>query len=266
MNLHLPAAAALLACAASLGIAAERLRPTEGRPRGASAVLGGFSALAAQGLWLRAERAQAAHREDEALVCLRAIADLEPHVVSAARYIAFEIGAGIAAGRADPETRWNLTREGFRALDRAIEENPREPDAWANRAYFTMLRVVKKDDMAAIYRKRVDPKGPELAAQRDFAQAVELNPLDIESRLGVAVAATRRAHLLAESGLPSEAADSFDAAAAAYDGLIETLTVDEYAPESRMGLEIAALRQSRDEVAGLAGVARAAAAAPPERR
>ena len=123
MDFRLPAAALLLAAAGFAGRAADACRATPPPPPGVASLLGGFSAAAAQALWMRAARALEERREDEAIAALRAVVELEPQLVSAARYAAETIGWDLAAGRPDA-VRWDLAREGLSILDGAVRANP----------------------------------------------------------------------------------------------------------------------------------------------
>ena len=255
MDLRLATAAALLGSAAVCGLAAnraERADMPEGQRRGAATYMSGFSALATQVLWMRVERARLAHRDDQSLLYLRAIHDLEPQLVSAARYFAWEIGVNLAEGNADPNVRWTLTLEGLRALDTAIAENPLDPDAWANRAAFVVLRIAQSEELTGYYKKHVRAGGPVSDAQGDFAKAIELDPLDIESRFALAVTATREGKEAVVAGQFDAAQRAFARAVEAYDGLFATLGADDIDPNSAMGREIADLRSSRADVKALA--------------
>jgi hypothetical protein len=233
--------------------------PRQVRATGAGSALGGFSALAIQGLWIRADRALQAHREDEALLYLRAINDLAPHVVSAARYTAFEIGANLAEGRADFAVRWRLIREGLRTLDTAVAENPRSPDARANRALFLVIRVLRTPDTAAAYRRDVDAHGAERAARQDLEEAVRLDPEDPLHRSNLAPMFQVEAERDAQDGRLADAAAHFTAAADAYEELAALLERDDAAYFAQ---EIAEARMLRDKNFTYAAAARDRVAPP----
>src|SRR5437867_1494215 len=91
----------LLALGAWAGRASDAARATPRAAPGAASLLGGFTALAVQVLWMRADQAVTEHREDDALLAFAAIEELEPQLVASGDFIARSIGFNLAEGHAD---------------------------------------------------------------------------------------------------------------------------------------------------------------------
>src|SRR5204863_3582607 len=131
-------AGALLVLGAFAGRASDARRVPPRAPPGAASLLGGFSALAVQVLWQRADQAVTEHREDDAEVAFAAIEELEPQLVSGGDFIARSLGFDLAAGHKDPAVRWSFAREGRRVLDRTVEMNPGDARAYAARGRYAL--------------------------------------------------------------------------------------------------------------------------------
>src|SRR5207244_1320057 len=109
-------APALLAAGGLCALESDAMRATPRAEPGVASLLGGFTAIAVQILWMQADQAVTEHREDDALLAFSAIAELEPQLVSSGAYIARALGFDLAEGHAEPAVRWALAREGWRVL------------------------------------------------------------------------------------------------------------------------------------------------------
>jgi len=183
-------AAPLLVVAAAAGRASDAARATPRAAPGAASLLGGFTAVAVQVLWLRADEAVSEFREDDAQIAFAAINELEPQLVSSADYIARSLGYDLAEDHKDPAVRWALGREGWRVLCRAVERNPGEARAHSARGRYALLRLSVDPPMRAGFVKEIDAKGPLPHALADFEEAARLRPQWREPWDGVGLAAT----------------------------------------------------------------------------
>lgn len=258
VDLRLPAAAL---CFAAAALAAATVRgdaaPAARRSGDVGEVLGGLGAFAAQASWIRADVALRANREDEALLHMQAVAALEPQLVSVSRMMAFEIGASLAAGHADPAVRWNLVRTGLRILDRAAELNPRSSDAFAFRGTYLMSRVASDPLFDAEFRRTVDPAGPFAKARADHREAARLRSDDPLCHLQHAFAAGAHALELADGSRWDAAATAADETAEAYGRVLALMAAERADRPGTQGGETARqVRESRDAVLELAGICR----------
>jgi tetratricopeptide (TPR) repeat protein len=219
MDPRLPAAAVLLASGAAAAGAAERCRETPRPPPGASSVLGGFTALAAQAAWIQAERAIVQRDEDRAVVLLRTLVRLEPQVAGAARYAAQEIGWNMLQGRDDPAVRGGLVREALSILDACVEANPGSAEALRNRGRYVLLRLAGDDALAAAARRPGDRR-PLDSALDDLARAFDLAPDDSETTGLLGAAARRAAVERTAAGSWTAAAEACRRAVTAYDRVL----------------------------------------------
>jgi len=207
----------LLAGAAFAGRASDARRATPRAPAGAASLLGGFTAIAVQVLWLRADAAVMEGREDDALLAFTAITELEPQLISSNEYVARMFGFNIADGHADPAVRWSLGREGWRVLCRTVEHNPGEARAFAARGGYALRRLDGDPSMRAGFLREVDREGPLARACDDYDRAAELRPQWTEPWHGTAIASQRRGLELLMEGRYDEASarlarsrDAFD--------------------------------------------------------
>ena len=196
----------LLLASAAAGRASDSLRATPRAPPGAASLLGGFTALAVQVLWLRADAAVMEHREDDALLAFTAITELEPQLVSSNQFVARMLGFNLADGHADPAVRWALGHEGWRVLCRTVEHNPGEARAFAARGDYALRRLETDPPMRAGFVRDVDREGPLAHACADFDRAVALRPQWTEPWHGAAIASQRRGIELMTLGRFDEAA------------------------------------------------------------
>lgn len=196
----------LLAGAAAAGRASDASRATPRAAPGAASLLGGFSALAVQVLWTRAEQAVLEQRDDDAQLAFAAIAELEPQLVSSSDFIARSLGFDLAADVRDPAARWSLVREGWRVLDRTVGHNPGAANAYVARGRYALLRLGTDAALTEAFAREIAPEGPHEQARRDFEEAVRLRPGWLEPWHGLALASLSRGieHLVA--GRPQEAA------------------------------------------------------------
>lgn len=183
----------LLALAAVAGRASDEARATPRTAPGVASLLGGFSAIAVQVLWLRADQAVSDFREDDAQIAFAAIHELEPQLVSCGDYIARSLGYDLAEDHKEPAVRWALAREGWRVLCSTVERNPGDARAWSARGRYALLRLSTDPAMRAGYVKEYDPKGPLPRALADFEEAARLRPKWREPWDGVGIASMGRA-------------------------------------------------------------------------
>ncbi len=182
----------LLIGAAILGRESDDRRTTQRAAPGAASLLGGFTAIAVQVLWMRADQAVMDQREDDAQVAFAAISELEPQLVSSGDFIARALGFNLAEGHTDPAVRWSFGREGWRVLSRTVDLNPGEARAHAARGRYALLRLNSDPSMKAGFVRDVDAAGPLESARRDFDEAVRLRPQWIEPWHGTAIASLGR--------------------------------------------------------------------------
>ena len=200
----------LLAAAALLGRLSDDRRATPRAPSGPASLLGGFTAIAVQVLWLRADAAVMSGREDDAILAFNAVTELEPQLVSSNEYVARMFGFNLADGHADPAVRWSLGREGWRVLCRTVENNPGEARAFAARGSYALNRLDGDAPMRAGFVRDVDREGPLAHSCADYDKAVELRPQWIEPWHGAAIASQRRGLELMLGGRYAEAAPRLD--------------------------------------------------------
>jgi hypothetical protein len=256
VDLRLPAAALLLAAAAVAGRAADARRATPPPPPGVASLLGGFSAAAAQALWMRAARALEERREDEAIAALRAVVDLEPQLVSAARHAAETIGWDLAAGRPDP-VRWEMAREGIAILDGTVRANPGSAAALRERGSFLLLRIAEDPVLDRDFRRDLSADGPVAAARLDLARAADLDREDVVAHDLRALAGLREGVERIGDRRFEDAARALADAADAYDACRAILARD--VPEAALAADptFAALAENRALVGGLLDAVRA---------
>lgn len=217
----------LLAAAGWCADASDACRVTPRAPPGAASLLGGFTALAVQVLWMRADVAMTELREDDAQLAFAAIGELEPQLVSASDYIARALGFTMARGHKEPAVRWALAREGWRVLCRTVERNPGESRAFAARGRYALLRLNGDAAMRDGFLRDVDRAGPLEAARRDYEEALRLRPQWREPWDGVALASLGRGvEELAERGAFDAAGPMFRRAAEAFDHVVALLRED----------------------------------------
>jgi len=178
----------LLAVAAVAGEKSDAARATPRAAPGPASLLGGFTAIAVQVLWLRADEAVSDFREDDAQIAFAAINELEPQLVSSGDFIARSLGYDLAEDHKDPAVRWALGREGWRVLCRTVERNPGEARAYSARGRYALLRLSTDPPMRAGFVKDIDAKGPLAHAREDFEEALRLRPKWREPWDGVGLA------------------------------------------------------------------------------
>jgi hypothetical protein len=210
------AAAALLAGGAFVARASDAMRTAPRAPPGPASMLGGFTALAVQVLWMRADQAVIDLREDDAQLAFATIAELEPQLVSSSDYIARALGFDLAEGHRDPAARWALGREGWRVLCRTVERNPGEARAYEARGRYALLRMHHDPSMRAGFVRDVDPAGPLEWARRDYEEALRLRPQWNELWNGVGMSSMGRAKQVYEQGDVTRAAALYRRAAEAF--------------------------------------------------
>jgi tetratricopeptide (TPR) repeat protein len=216
----------LLAAAALLGRESDDRRSTPRAAPGAASLLGGFTAIAVQVLWMRADQAVLDLREDDAQVAFAAISELEPQLVSSGDFIARALGFNLAEGHKDPAVRWSLAREGWRVLSRTVELNPGEARAFAARGRYALLRLNSDPAMKAGFARDVDAAGPLESARRDFEDAVRLRPQWIEPWHGAAIASLGRGVEHVAAGRFADAAACLRRADEAFRRVAERWTED----------------------------------------
>lgn len=261
MNLHVPVAAVLLAAAAGLGRLSDARRATPPPKVGAATVLGGFSALAAQVLWIRADRALLERREDDAILALRGVVELEPQLVSAAQHAADTIGWDLSRDRPDA-VRWAMAQEGLRILDDAVADNPASADALRERGRYALLRLAEDPALAAGFRRDRSADGPVAAARADLRAAAALAPRDLLTLDAWALAGLREGVERVAEGRFRDAVAALDDAAAGYARCRAILQAELSERELRRDPTFGALARTES----LARDLRAVAAGPDEGR
>lgn len=196
----------LLAASVVAARASDAARATPRTPPGAASLLGGFTALAVQVLWLRADAAVMEHREDDALLTFTAITELEPQLISSNAFVARMLGFNLADGHSEPAVRWALGKNGWSVLCRTVEHNPGEARAYAARGAYALQRLDTDAPMRAGFIREIDPEGPLAHACADYDRAVELRPEWTEPWHGTAIASQRRGVELMKEGRFGEAA------------------------------------------------------------
>jgi len=223
-----------------LGRVSDRMRAEAGVPRpppGPSSVLGGFSAVAIQILWIRADRALLANRLDECLHDFDLIHRLEPQLLDATAYFADEIGRNMADLQPDTDRRVALAMLGRRMYDRSVAANLSDHRAFVLRGRYTMTRIATDDAMKRHFFETTGTT-PFEAAQNDFSDAYSLNPASIEAVDGFALSSYRRGLELLFLGIRrgddearAAAARAFRAAEAAYGELLTLQEARGFEPE-----------------------------------
>lgn len=220
MKLHLPAAVLLLAIGGALSAKAESLRATPRPPAGIAGFLGGFSAVAAQAVWLKADRAVLDRDEDRAVVLLRALVELEPQVVSAAKHASDTIGWNLLGGHTDPAVRWSLAHEAHRILSTSIERNPGSAEALHNRGRYVAFKIGGEEALDGRFAREIDARGTAVAARDDLEAALRLAPGDGTIAADLALVAGDIGLSAARSGRWDEAAAALRSAVGAFDVVI----------------------------------------------
>jgi len=180
----------LFAVAAFAGARSDATRATPRAAPGAASLLGGFTALAVQVLWMRADQAVSEFREDDAQIAFAAINELEPQLVSSGDFIARSLGYDLAEDHKEPAVRWALAREGWRVLCRTVALNPGDARAFSARGRYALLRLSVDPPMREGFAKEIDRAGAAAAALRDFEEARRLRPQWREPWDGVGLAST----------------------------------------------------------------------------
>jgi hypothetical protein len=249
----------LLAVAALAGRASDAARTTPRAAPGAASLLGGFTALAVQVLWLRADEAVSQFREDDAQIAFAAINELEPQLVSSADFIARSLGYDLAEDHKDAAVRWALGREGWRVLCRCVERNPGEARAYSARGRYALLRLANDPPMRAGFVKEIDAKGPLVHARDDFEEAARLRPKWREPWDGVGLASMGCARESFGRGDFVEAAALYRRAREAFRHVVGLLA-------GEVDPAIVGSREMTADSAALAGALADVCDAPPETR
>ncbi len=249
----------LLAVAAVAGRASDASRATPRAAPGAASLLGGFTAIAVQVLWLRADQAVTEFREDDAQLAFAAISELEPQLVSGGDAVARWLGYNLAEDHKEPAVRWALGREGWRVLCRTVELNPGVARAFEARAMYALNRLARDPPMRAGFVKDVDPAGPLEHARRDFEEALRLRPQWREPWDGVGIASIGCAGDAFERGDFADAATLFRRAHDAFHHVVGLLAKE-------IDPAIVGNREAVADNAALASALVDVCAAPPEAR
>jgi tetratricopeptide (TPR) repeat protein len=247
----------LLAGAAFAGRASDAMRAAPRAAPGAASLLGGFTAIAVQVLWLRADKAVTESREDDALLAFAAINELEPQLVSSGDLIARSLGFNLAEGHADSAVRWSLGREGWRALVRTVALNPGDARALAARGRYALLRLSTDPPMHDGFVRDVDAAGPLESARRDYEEAVRLRPQWLEPWHGTALASMGRGVELVGAGKFDEAAGRLTRAADAFRHVADAWRA---AGDASLAPSIETARDNAEVAGALAAVCSAPAA------
>lgn len=230
------AAVALFVVGGLLGAASDAERAMPRAPAGPESLLGGFSALAVQILWIRADEARDRGDTAEALLLFDLIADLEPQLVEGAAFIAHEVGTNFAADATTPEQRWGLVAQGTRILDRTVRDNPGVAAALLARGNHFIGRIGGDDDLTAAFARHTG-RSPYAAAYADFRAAQRLDPSSHPALDGLGLAGLYHGWELCRTGefdaaetVLAEAARAFEESGRRYRaGGLESVAVDEFA-------------------------------------
>lgn len=152
------AAAALLLLGATAQCAFLRRAPHPGATAadGALAVLGGLRTLAAEAIWMRADRLQQAGRFSELVQLAEWLTALEPYNVQVWEYSAWNLAYNVSSRLPGAAERWPWVYAGIRLLrDRGIPRNPRAAALYRNLAFLfeVKLGVDKAEHCAPEYRR-----------------------------------------------------------------------------------------------------------------
>lgn len=155
------------------GAATDGLAPVAGQGV-ALAVLGGFRAPAADGLWLRANLAweQRDLVATDALVRAAIVADdrVEYFRINGARMIAFDLAewriAANAPAAVAAEIRHEHAEQAVALLAEGVRRNPSAPALWIEMARITQQRLADRGRAAAYYRRAAELPGAPYFAGR----------------------------------------------------------------------------------------------------
>lgn len=189
--------------------ASDAARTTPRATPGAASLLGGFTAIAVQVLWLRADQAVMERREADAQIAFAAINELEPELISSSNFIATALGFNLADGHKDPAVRWALAKEGWRVLSRTIEKSPGEARAYEARGRYALLRLARDNAMRDGFLREVGADGPVERARLDLEEAVRLRQRWLGPWALLALASMQRAEEHFSAGRFPDAAIAF---------------------------------------------------------
>ncbi|GEM_PF-5535589 len=133
--------------------------------------LGSFRGLAADILWLRAERMKSEGRNFELVQLSRWIIDLQPNYAAAIAYLGWNLAYNISVTTSDPAERWRWVQEGIALFkERALLYNPDDPEIYRELAWIYYHKMGDTmDDAQSFYKlKQAEKMSALLGAKPDF--------------------------------------------------------------------------------------------------
>ncbi|MCQ2353447.1 MAG: hypothetical protein MJ033_08250 [Victivallaceae bacterium] len=116
--------------------------------------LGSFRGLAADFLWLRAERMKQEGRNFELTQLSSWIIDLQPNYASAVAYLGWNLAYNISVTTSDFAERWRWVQEGISLFkERALVYNPDDPEIYRELAWIYFHKMGDTMDDAQAYYK-----------------------------------------------------------------------------------------------------------------
>ncbi len=116
--------------------------------------LGSFRGLAADFLWLRAERMKQEGRNFELAQLSSWIIDLQPNYASAVAYLGWNLAYNISVTTSDFAERWRWVQEGIALYkERALVYNPDDPEIYRELAWIYFHKMGDTMDDAQAYYK-----------------------------------------------------------------------------------------------------------------
>lgn len=206
----------LLAAGGAVGHWADTARATPRPPPDLTSVLGGFSAVAVEVLWFRADRALLDQRYAEALYSFGLISNLEPQLLAAADYFATTIAGEIAWDEPDERARGALGLTAYDILTGALRSNVTDPRAHQLRAEFALQRLATDPAMGSAFLEATGLT-PLEAFLADIGEARRLAPGDISIAAFHTLACRERGREILFAAIE----EGDDAAAATAAGLLD---------------------------------------------
>ena len=165
---------ALLAAAglfAMLRLRDDRPVKTPDLPGSALAAIGGLRSLAAEIVWLRADRLQEEGRYVELAQLATTLTFLEPHTPEVWSFAAWNLSYNVSVMMPTLEDRWRWVEAALKLLrDEGLRLNPEEPELYRELAWLFQIKMgLDVDDAAPIYRAKWREIAGEVAGSGDWA-------------------------------------------------------------------------------------------------
>ena len=137
----------------------------------ALAAIGGFRSLAAEVVWLRADRLQEEGRYVELAQLASTLTFLEPHTPEVWSFAAWNLSYNISVMMPSLEDRWRWVEAALRLLrDEGLRLNPEEAELYRELAWLFQIKMgLDVDDAASIYRAKWREIVSAAAAKGDWA-------------------------------------------------------------------------------------------------